>query len=151
MNPEQQSLPLNILLAEDDTDDRFFFDKVLQGIPIDTRLTTVNNGEQLMKYLLENQDQLPDVLFLDINMPAKNGFECLEEIKQNKKLKDIPVVMFSTSSEQDKIKILFKTGADLYIHKPSNFAQLVQVINHALPMAAENIFSNGTLKYILKA
>ena len=85
MNPEQQSLPLNILLAEDDTDDRFFFDKVLQGIPIDTRLTTVNNGEQLMKYLLENQDQLPDVLFLDINMPRKNGFECVSEIRTNKK------------------------------------------------------------------
>ncbi len=142
---------MNILLADDDIDDRNFFKDALQALPLTTSLSTVNDGDELMNYLLANTEQLPHVLFLDINMPAKNGFECLEEIKQNKKLKDIPVVMFSTSSEQDKIKILFKTGADLYIHKPSNFAQLVQVIHHALPMAAENIFSNGTLKYILNA
>lgn len=142
---------MNILLADDDIDDRNFFKDALKALPLTTSLSTVNDGDELMNYLLANTEQLPHVLFLDINMPAKNGFECLEEIKQNKKLKDIPVVMFSTSSEQDKIKILFKTGADLYIHKPSNFAQLVQVIHHALPMAAENIFSNGTLKYILNA
>ncbi len=147
MNTKQ----MNILLADDDIDDRNFFKDALKALPLTTSLSTVNDGDELMNYLLANTEQLPHVLFLDINMPAKNGFECLEEIKQNKKLKDIPVVMFSTSSEQDKIKILFKTGADLYIHKPSNFAQLVQVIHHALPMAAENIFSNGTLKYILNA
>ncbi len=147
MNTKQ----MNILLADDDIDDRNFFKDALKALPLTTSLSTVNDGDELMNYLLANTEQLPHVLFLDINMPAKNGFECLEEIKQNKKLKDIPVVMFSTSSEQDKIKILFKTGADVYIHKPSNFAQLVQVIHHALPMAAENIFSNGTLKYILNA
>jgi CheY-like chemotaxis protein len=147
MNTKQ----MNILLADDDIDDRNFFKDALKSLPLTTSLSTVNDGDELMNYLLANTEQLPHVLFLDINMPAKNGFECLEEIKQNKKLKDIPVVMFSTSSEQDKIKILFKTGADVYIHKPSNFAQLVQVIHHALPMAAENIFSNGTLKYILNA
>lgn len=147
MNTKQ----MNILLADDDTDDRNFFKDALKALPLTTSLSTVNDGDELMNYLLANTEQLPHVLFLDINMPAKNGFECLEEIKKNIKLKDIPVVMFSTSSEQDKIKILFKTGADLYIHKPSNFAQLVQVIHHALPMAAENIFSNGTLKYILNA
>jgi CheY-like chemotaxis protein len=147
MNTKQ----MNILLADDDIDDRNFFKDALRSLPLTTSLSTVNDGDELMNYLLANTEQLPHVLFLDINMPAKNGFECLEEIKQNEKLKDIPVVMFSTSSEQDKIKILFKTGADVYIHKPSNFAQLVQVIHHALPMAAENIFSNGTLKYILNA
>ena len=84
-------------------------------------------------------------------MPRKNGFECLSEIKNNEALKDLPVVMYSTSGSKDKINILFNTGADVYIRKPSNFAQLVQVIHHALPMAAENIFSNGKLKYILNA
>jgi CheY-like chemotaxis protein len=142
---------MNILLADDDADDRKFFKDALKVLSLPANLSTVNNGEELMDHLLANTEQLPHVLFLDINMPAKNGFECLAEIKQNNKLKDIPVVMYSTSSEQDKIKILFKTGADVYIHKPSNFAQLVQVIHHALPIAAENIFSNGTLKYILNA
>jgi CheY-like chemotaxis protein len=142
---------LNILLADDDFDDCHFFKEALEALPQTTALTTVHDGDELMNYLTEDTNPVPHVLFLDINMPRKNGFECLAEIKQNAKLKDLPVVMFSTSSAQDKINVLFKTGADVYIRKPSNFAQLVQVIHHALPMAAENIFSNGKLKYILNA
>ena len=142
---------LNILLADDDLDDCRFFKEALEALPLTTKLTTVNDGEELMTYLLENTDHLPHVLFLDINMPRKDGFECLTEIKHHDKLKDLPVVMFSTTNAQDKINILFNTGADVYIRKPSNFAQLVQVIHHALPLAAENIFSNGKLKYILNA
>jgi CheY-like chemotaxis protein len=142
---------LNILLADDDIDDCHFFKEALEALPITTELVTVHDGDELISYLTGNTTQLPHVLFLDINMPRKNGFECLTEIKQNEKLKDLPVVMFSTSKAPEKIDILFKTGADVYIHKPSNFSELVQVIHHALPMAAENIFSNGKLKYILNA
>ena len=134
---------MNILLADDDIDDCNFFKKALEVVPISTNLKIVTDGEHLMEYLYENIEQLPHVLFLDVNMPRKNGFECLSEIKQNKKMEDLPVVMFSTSKSPDKINIFFKTGADIYIRKPSNFAQLVQVIHHALPMATENIFSNG--------
>lgn len=142
---------LNIILADDDIDDCHFFKTALEALPLATSLTTVHDGEELMNYLTKQTEQLPHVLFLDINMPRKNGFECLTEIKHHDKLKDLPVVMFSTSKAQDQINILFKTGADVYIRKPANFAQLVQVIHHALPMAAENIFSNGKLKYILNA
>ena len=142
---------LNILLADDDIDDCRFFKQALEALPISTELVTVHDGDELISYLEANTTHLPHVLFLDINMPRKNGFECLSEIKKNEKLKDIPVIMFSTSKAPDKINILFNTGADVYIHKPSNFSELVQVIHHALPMAAENIFSNGKLKYILNA
>ncbi len=117
-------------------------------MPLITNLTIVSDGEELMAYLFENSGRLPHVLFLDINMPRKNGFECLKEIKQNEKLKDLPVVMFSTANSKDNISILFKTGANVYVRKPSNFLELVQVINHALPVATENIFSNGKLKYV---
>jgi CheY-like chemotaxis protein len=142
---------LNILLADDDIDDCRFFEEALKALPILTSLTTVHDGEQLMNYLTQHAGHLPNVLFLDVNMPGKNGFECLTEIKQNESLKDLPVVMFSTSGSPENISVLFKTGADVYVRKPANFAQLVQVIHHALPMAAENIFSNGKLKYILNA
>ncbi len=142
---------LSILLADDDIDDCHFFKEALEALPITTQLSTVHDGDELMNYLIEHNEHLPHVLFLDINMPRKNGFECLSEIKQDENLKDLPVVMFSTSGSQDKISVLFKTGADVYIRKPRNFAQLVQVIQHSLPMAAENIFSNGKLKYILNA
>ena len=142
---------LNIMLADDDMDDCQFFKEALETLPITTRLKTVNDGVQLMNHLQENAAQLPDILFLDINMPRKNGFECLAEIKNNDKLKDIPVVVFSTSNVHENIYMLLKTGADVYLHKPSDFAQLVKCIQHALPMATENIFSNGRLKYILNA
>ncbi|MBY0482690.1 MAG: response regulator [Chitinophagaceae bacterium] len=143
--------PLKILLADDDKDDRLFFSMALEALTIPTKLATVVDGEKLMDYLSENADQLPDVIFLDINMPRKNGIECLSEIKQNKKLKGLPVIIFSTSNSKDKIGMVFKNGADVYIHKPSDFSQLKQVIVHALPIAVENIFSNGSLKYILNA
>jgi CheY-like chemotaxis protein len=142
---------LNILLADDDMDDCLFFKKALEQLSTSAHLTTVHDGEQLMNYLSGIADHLPDVLFLDINMPRKNGHECLFEIRHNKKLKDLPVVMFSTSNSWDTIKMLFKSGAHVYIHKPSDFEQLKQVIKHALPMAEEEVFSNKSLKYVLNA
>lgn len=142
---------INILLADDDIDDCNFFETALEELPISTTLATVHDGAALMDYLDKNTEHLPDVLFLDINMPLKNGLECLAEIKENKKLKDLAVVMFSTSNSWDTINMLFKSGSNVYIHKPSDFAQLKQVINHALPIAGEKTSSPTPLKYILNA
>jgi CheY-like chemotaxis protein len=138
---------INILLADDDQDDRNFFDRALKEIPVNTHLKTVSDGEQLMNHLTENIEHLPDVLFLDINMPRKNGYECLSEIKQNKKLKHLAVFMFSTSNAPDKITQTFKAGANIYIHKPSSFDELKQVIFHSLPIAKDNT----KVKYIFNA
>ncbi len=142
---------LNILLADDDIDDCLFFKKALEELLVVTHLTIVHDGEQLMNYLLENTKNLPDILFLDISMPRKNGIECLSEIKQNINLKDLTLVLLSTSNSKDMIGIVFKIGANVYIHKPGDFEQLKQVIYHALPIATEKIFSNSPLKYILNA
>lgn len=142
---------MNILLADDDQEDRYFFDRALKEIQISTKLTTVTDGVKLMNYLSENSENLPDVLFLDINMPRKNGFDCLSEIKHNKKLQDLQVVMFSTTNSQDTITMLLKGGAQVYIHKPNDFKQLIEVIKHALPIASEKIFSTSQVKYILNA
>jgi CheY-like chemotaxis protein len=135
---------LNILLADDDTDDCCFFSKALREIPIATIPVIVHDGEQLMDYLFKNSEHLPDVLFLDLSMPRKNGFECLCEIKENKKLKDLLVIMFSTSYPHDRnyeenmINTLLKIGAHDYIRKSGDFAQLKQVIHNTLIMVAEN-------------
>ena len=137
MNSEQRP-PLNILLADDDADDRSFFKNALKEIPIDSILTSVNDGEQLMDHLSKNSEQLPDVLFLDLSMPRKGGFECLTEMKDNIKLKDIPVVMFSTSYtqdynyEQNMIGVLYKLGVQDYIRKPGTITQLKELILHSL-------------------
>lgn len=149
LTPEPTSI--NILFADDDEDDRMFFKQALKELACKTNLTTVNDGVKLMDYLAENTDQLPDVVFLDINMPRKSGAECLEEIKQHKKLKDLPVVMFSTSYETNAIDKCFKNGAHIYVRKPNDVHQLIQVIQHALTIVVKSAFSNGKLKYILNA
>ena len=135
---KQSTTLLKILLADDDIDDRFFFAKALSELSIKTHLTTVHDGEQLMDYLYEHLDYLPDVLFLDLSMPRKTGFECLAEIKENVELKNIPIVMFSTSYprdshyEQSMVQILFSIGANDYIRKPSDFLLLKDILHQSL-------------------
>ena len=91
-----------------------------------------------MEYFSKNTEQLPDVLFLDLSMPRKGGFECLTEMKEDIKLKDVPVVMFSTSYTQDfnyeqgMIGVLYKLGVQDYIRKPGSIAQLKELILHSL-------------------
>jgi CheY-like chemotaxis protein len=126
--------PLRIVLAEDDADDRFFFAKALNELSINTHLTMVHDGEELMEYLSEHLQNLPDVLFLDLSMPRKSGFECLTEIKEDPQLIGLPVIMFSTayprdnSYEQSIIKMLLNIGATDFIRKPNDFAGLKAVI-----------------------
>lgn len=142
---EQSKTPFNILLADDDMDDRFFFAKALKEITVSTNLITVNNGEQLMDYLLTNEAQLPHVLFLDLSMPRKTGFECLAEIKENTKLKNLPVVMYTTSYtrsidfEDNLKKTLSKMGAQDYIRKPDDFEVLKKTIHQALLKVIQEI------------
>ena len=125
---------LNILLADDDTDDCIFFKEALGELLLSTNLTTVNDGEQLMKLLTNETNVLPDVLFLDLNMPRKNGFECLTEIKLSKKLKQLPVIVFSTSFEQEVVNQLYKNGAQYFIRKPSEFSQFKKIIQQSLAL-----------------
>lgn len=123
---------VNILLADDDTDDCIFFQEALEEFTVLTQLTTVHDGEQLMQLLKKGTNELPTVLFLDLNMPRKNGFECLSEIKRSKKLKSLPVIIFSTSFEQEVVNLLYKNGAHYFIRKPSEFSQFKKIIQQTL-------------------
>jgi CheY-like chemotaxis protein len=110
-----------ILLADDDKDDRFFFKKALNSLPGSYSLEMVADGEELMDYLNKNCHHLPDVIFLDINMPRKNGIECLEEIKQDERLCNVPVVIYSTSGFNSTAKALYEQGAHYYFQKCDYF------------------------------
>lgn len=124
----------NILLADDDKDDCLFFSDVLSDLPAETTLTIVKDGEQLMSQLANNIENLPEVLFLDLNMPRKNGYECLIEIKSHSLFKKIPVVVFSTSYDEEKANQLYEDGAHYYICKPTNFRDLQSAIQSALQL-----------------
>lgn len=127
---------LNILLADDDIDDCVFFKQAVEEFLLPINFTAVNDGEQLMQQLTNETNKLPHVLFLDLNMPRKNGFECLSEIKLNEKLKQLPVIMFSTSFEQGVVDQLYLNGAQYFIRKPSEFGQFKKIIHQTLALMA---------------
>ena len=138
MIDQHQNASLNILLADDDIDDCFFFGKALKELPLATHLKIMGDGEQLMAYLSQNSENLPDVLFLDLSMPRKTGFECLQEIFEDQKLKTIPIVVFTISYphnpdfEKEIINTLSGMGARHYIRKSTDFTKLKQDIYNAL-------------------
>lgn len=123
---------INILLADDDLSDCILFKDALDELPVSAHLTMVHNGEQLLEELNKKGKNLPDVLFLDLNMPRKNGFASLGEIKRNSVLQQLPVIIISTSSELDTIKKTFRDAAHYYICKPVDFLQLKKTIYEAL-------------------
>ena len=128
---------LNIFLADDDKADCLLFKEALEELPVAAKLTTFENGEQLMDWLTKKQNKLPDVLFLDLNMPRKNGFVSLGEIKRNNQLDSLPVIIFSTALEQDKVKQVFRDAAHYYIRKPTEFSKLKKVIYEALTLTTQ--------------
>jgi CheY-like chemotaxis protein len=122
--------PLQVLLADDDDDDRLLFLDVLKELPVPVNLSFAANGEIAMDML--SKSPLPNLVFLDLNMPLKNGFECLEEIRADARMRDLPVIIFSTSSQPSAIDQVYRRGAQLYIRKPNDFTQLKKVINHVI-------------------
>ena len=139
---------IRVLLADDDVDDCLLFEEALAEIPIPTSLSVVNDGEQLLKRLLTVGD-LPEVLFLDLNMPRKNGFDCLQEIKKHDRTKDIPVIIISTSFDPDIVQLLFAKGAWYYICKPSRFQNLRDVIHRGLSLIADEKQGEITTHHIV--
>ena len=135
---------LNILLADDDVDDCIFFKQAVDELPLPVNFTAVHDGEQLMQQLTNVTNKLPHVLFLDLNMPRKNGFECLSEIKLNEKLKQLPVIMFSTSFEQGVVDQLYLNGAQYFIRKPSEFTQFKKIIHQTLALISSESVSQPT-------
>lgn len=130
----------NLLLADDDDDDCIFFKEALDELSLSVVLSTVHDGVELMGYLEAAADNLPDILFLDLNMPRKNGYECLTEIKGIESLKQLPVIIFSTSLDSKNVDLLYDMGATYYIRKPGDFSKLKKVISDALAKASENNF-----------
>lgn len=124
--------PYHILLADDDESDRVLFKEAFSELTIKTIVNTTNNGIELMAYLADENSKLPDIIFLDLNMPRKNGLECLKEIRSNEKLKDISIAIYSTSADEKDMEETFINGANVYITKPNDYNILKQVLERAV-------------------
>jgi|SRR5688500_6736010 len=119
--------PTNILLAEDDADDRDLFLEAMSLVDPSIKVATVENGEKLMKHLQQSRD-FPDCIFMDLNMPKKNGKECLNEIRANERTRKIPVVIYTTSLNTRDIDDTFNRGASNFMRKPGSFRELRELL-----------------------
>lgn len=123
--------PLHILLAEDDADDRELFVEALSVIDPSISIATVQDGEQLMHHL-NDPAHMPDCIFLDLNMPRKNGKECLAELSKNKRTEKIPVFVYTTSLNTKDIDETFRRGAYCFVRKPNSFSELKSVLSKCM-------------------
>jgi len=120
-----------VIMAEDDEEDVELFKDVLIDLAINIDLQLAGNGILLMK-MLEETEFFPDIIFLDLNMPLKNGLVCLQEIKANQLWRNIKVVILSTSSHQDQIKAAYNEGADFYMTKSASYTDFKNAVASCL-------------------
>lgn len=148
-----KDIKLNILHADDDTDDCKFFKDALAELQLPTNHASVHDGEELMQYLSDNTNELPHILFLDLNMPLKNGAECLSQINQDKRLKQLTTIIFTTSYDQELVNRLYQNGAHYYIRKPADFTQFKKLIQNAfLSLIAQKNMSQPPIEdFVLTA
>jgi CheY-like chemotaxis protein len=143
------STPIHLLLADDDPDDRIFFKEALDELSLNSNLSTVEDGDQLMNMLTGESAILPDLVFLDLNMPRKTGVECLAEIKANDKLKSLKVIIYSTSFDNEMVDLLYEKGALLYICKPGDYSDLKKVIHEAINIASQTNISRPAKEFFV--
>ncbi|KQO28675.1 hypothetical protein ASF10_22900 [Flavobacterium sp. Leaf82] len=118
-----------IFYVDDDEDDRLFFEEVTQQIGKDISLFEL--GDQMLLQL-DNPPPHPSVIFLDLNMPIKDGFEVLQEIKSDSNLQDVPVIILSTTSNTETVERCFKLGASLYVKKSMSIEDLKKSLEFVL-------------------
>ena len=149
-NLSQNVLIKNILLAEDSLEHCFFFRKTLSQSYPTIKYNEVNDGEALLSFL---KSFIPDILFLDLDMPCKNGIECLNEIRNKRIYDSLPIVIYSISNRQNTIQTTYGLGANLYFIKPAEYNSLHKALEYIISLdwsnpkaVTENYFSNN--KYL---
>ena len=132
---EQRQKKTVLLMADDDDDDCLLMNEAVREIFKSEHFFCLLDGQELMDYLLRRgiyteteKFPAPDLIFFDLNMPKKDGFQTLKEIKQHPELKAIPILIFSTAEEQEQIELCYKLGANSYITKPMSFEILVKTV-----------------------
>lgn len=124
-----QNNETQVLIAEDDDDDFLIFSLAIAEIEVAIALTRAKDGEKLLQVLSEN---IPDILFLDIQMPCKNGRECLKEIRANQRYDDLPIIIYSSFTDLNTIEYCFREGSNLYTIKPNTMGELKDILRRIL-------------------
>jgi len=138
---------IKILLTDDDEDDRDFFAEALEDLDLDYPIEFCKNGVELLDRLYDANLPIPDIIFLDLNMPILSGFETLQQIRENDKFKDIPVIaIYSTSATVDGIKSTFGLGANAYVVKPLAFNDLKILLKKVIELDWTKKISDASIE-----
>ena len=121
-----------ILLVDDDADDQIYFRDAVNELNETLKCEVANNGQEALEKI--EQPPLPDCIFLDLNMPVMNGYECLAHLRSEDRYKNIPVVIFTTSKNVQDIDLARRMGANLFFTKPTNFSTLCAKLNKILDL-----------------
>lgn len=139
----------NIFYTDDDVDDQELFRDALAEVDNSLVLTTASDGDVLLS-LLTAPPPKPRLIFLDLNMPRKNGYEVLREIRGNDELRNYPVIIFSTSFDEATIATTRKLGADRFIAKPRTYEGIIKALTACIAMDWTNNRHCSDRDYLLR-
>jgi len=149
MNADEKVI--EIFYADDQMYDRMLFEITLKELEAPAHLTTANDGQEAMKILNEDGDYLPDMIFLDLKMPYKDGLECLEEIRKNEKFKSTPVIIFSSSDEEKDVQKAYQDNANLYVQKPLDMNREIELFKELFSFNWKEYFPRPSItKFVIK-
>lgn len=131
---------ITIFYTDDDEDDLSIFADAVESLQKNIILQTYTGGEKLLNAIY-NPPPTPNVIFLDLNMPGKNGFDVLAELSNNDAKKDIPVIIFSTSNEPGIIEKCRVLGANYFVTKPVFMSDIIKIINFTLEKDWKNFIT----------
>ena len=123
---------MKIALVDDDHEDRTLFEEAFDLVESENSLSLFSSADEFFACIQNKETQVPDLIFLDLNMPKINGIEMLKMIRDNERLRDVSVAIYSTSSSQDNIETTLSLGANIYITKPVSFQALKAIISKVM-------------------
>lgn len=139
---------LHIFIADDDQDDIEFFEIALKEISDNIKITKAKNGQELLEFI---QYVIPDMIFLDINMPCMNGLDCLSELRRLSHLSQVPIIMYSTGTKPEHVDKSYTLGANLYIRKPTHYASIKEELSRVLAMSLRELIPQPAReKYVVQ-
>lgn len=141
---------IKIFLADDDDDDRMLFSDALSKLPLNCEISNFKDGIYLMGQLMVKETKLPDIVFLDINMPLMDGSACLKKIRDTERICKLPVIIYSTSFVKEEIEKYRDMGANCYLPKPASFNQLKTLLYKCISPYCYGTVDQGDGSFIIE-
>ncbi|HEX2535343.1 MAG TPA: response regulator [Chitinophagaceae bacterium] len=126
MNLPDPTEPYTVLYIDDDQDDHLAFQEAVQEACPGAGITSLFSTDDALAFI---RDRKPDIVFVDLDMPGKGGLKCILEIRQAEDCKQVPVIVYSSTSRHSNIQAAYEIGANLFVTKPESFPQLKRILH----------------------